>query len=142
MERLRQFIRAKDGSAIVEFAMLAPTICALLLGTLQMGIMMHSYNALRGISSDVERYAVVNYQTKNKLSNDQLTAYARSVAINAPYNLQGPDLSVAVATPANQRVDGATELTLTTTYSVRSVLRIVGMGDIPMTFSRSIFLLS
>lgn len=67
---LRALLRQKQGSVVTEFALLAPTILALMLGVLQIGIGMQNYNAMRSVASDVMRYAVVNYQTGNELTND------------------------------------------------------------------------
>jgi Flp pilus assembly protein TadG len=138
---LRRLIAANEGSTIVELGLLAPMMCALLLGILQVGIGMHSYNALRGISSDVARYAVVQYQTDNELSNSQLQDYARGVAIQPPYGLQDSDFTVVIANAATQRVAGAKELTFTMTYKIDSFLGVVGLQDFTISFVRPIFVL-
>jgi Flp pilus assembly protein TadG len=138
---LRRLLAARDGSTIVELGLLAPLMCALLLGVLQVGIGMHSYNALRGISSDVARYAIVQYQTDNELGNSQLTDYARSVAISPPYGLQDSDVQVSVANATTQRVAGAKELTFTITYTIDSFLGVIGLQDFSISFTRPIFVL-
>ena len=51
---------------------------AMMLGVFQIGIGMQNYNAMRSVASDVMRYAVVNYQTNNDLTDQQLRDYARS----------------------------------------------------------------
>ena len=138
---LRRLLAARDGSTIVELGLLAPLMCALLLGELQVGIGMHSYNALRGISSDVARYAIVQYQTDNELGNSQLTDYARSVAISAPYGLQDSDVHVSVLHATTHRVAGAKELTFTITYTIDSFLGVIGLQDFSISFTRPIFVL-
>ena len=138
---LRRLVAAKGGSTIVELGLLAPMMCALLLGVLQVGIGMHSYNALRGISSDVARYAIVQYQTDNELSNSQLNDYARSVAVQPPYGLQGTDFTVNITNAANQRVAGAKELNFVMTYKIDSFLGVVGLEDFTISFTRPIFVL-
>ena len=138
---LRRLLAARDGSTIVELGLLAPLMCALLLGVLKVGIGMHSYNALRGISSDVARYAIVQYQTDNELGNSQLTDYARSVAISPPYGLQDSDVQVSVANATTQRVAGAKELTFTITYTIDSFLGVIGLQDFSISFTRPIFVL-
>jgi Flp pilus assembly protein TadG len=138
---LRRLLAARDGSTIVELGLLAPLMCALLLGVLQVGIGMHSYNALRGISSDVARYAIVQYQTDNELGNSQLTDYARSVAISPPYGLQDSDVQVSVLNATTQRVAGAKELTFTITYTIDSFLGVIGLQDFSISFTRPIFVL-
>ena len=141
MRALRRLYAANGGSAIIELGLLAPLMCALLLGVLQVGLGMHSYNALRGISSDVARYAIVQYQTDNELGNSQLTDYARSVAISPPYGLQDSDVQVSVLNATTQRVAGAKELTFTITYTIDSFLGVIGLQDFSISFTRPIFVL-
>lgn len=136
LPRLR---RDDRGSMAIEFALLGPVMIAMVLGVLQVGIGMQSYNALRGISGDVSRYAVVNYQTSNRLQNSQIEAYARSTASGPPYGLDRDQFGVVVEPATVQRVTGATELTLTLTYRVPSLLTIIGVGEIPLNFQRPIF---
>jgi len=114
----------------------------MMLAVLQVGFAMQNYNALRGVASDVGRFAVVNYQTGNRLSTAQLRNYAFSVAIDAPYNLDRERMSALVAQPANQRVAGATEYRLWIEYRVPTVLGVIGIKDIPITFERPIFVTS
>ena len=138
---LLRLARANGGSAVVELGLLAPLICALLLGVLHVGIAMHDYNALRGIAADVARYTVVQYQTDNELSNGQLQDFARSVAISAPYGLHSDDLQVTIANAGTQRVAGAKELTLTVTYTIDSLLGVIGLEDFNISIERPIFVL-
>jgi Flp pilus assembly protein TadG len=141
MTMLARLARSRSGSAVVELGLLAPLMCALLLGVLQIGIGMHSYNAMRGIAADVARYAVVQYQTDNELSTAQLQDYARSVATLPPYGLQNDDLDVTIADANVQRVAGARELTLTVTYSIDSLLGVIGLQDFDISIERPIFVL-
>ena len=69
---LRRLARDVSGSTIVEFALLGPLMMAMMLGVLQLGVGMHGYNAMRSASADVARYAAVQYQTENELSNSQI----------------------------------------------------------------------
>jgi Flp pilus assembly protein TadG len=139
LTRLR---RAESGSVAVEFALLGPLMFGLLLGVLQIGVGMHGYNALRGISSDVARYVVVNYQTDNKLSNSQLTDYARSVATTTPYSLTNNDVQVSIVDASTQRVAGAKELTFSITYTVPSFLQVIDIPGFDISYSRPIFVLN
>jgi len=138
---LKRLRNADAGSAAVEFALIGPALIAMLLGVVQVGIAMQNYNALRGISSDMARYSMVQYQTGNKLSDGQLTAYARSIATQSPYSLDGVRLTTQILTPATQRVTGATEKTIVLTYTVPSFLSVIGIGDVPISYSRPVFLL-
>lgn len=139
---LDRLTRDTGGSTIVEFGLLAPALITMLLGVVQFGIAMQQYNALRGVAADVERYAVVNYQTSNKISTTQLTSYAQSVATNSPYNLQPNGLLITITQPNTQRVAGATEYSLNIRAQITSILGIIGINDYYINYNRPIFLLS
>ncbi|MDT0508104.1 TadE/TadG family type IV pilus assembly protein [Novosphingobium sp. MMS21-SN21R] len=139
---MRSLLRDRSGSVVVEFALIGPTFIALMLGVLQIGMGMQNYNALRSVGSDVMRYAVVNYQTNNDVTNIQVRDYARSIASRAPYGLNSTRLAITVAPVATSRVSGTIEKTLTLTYSVPTVLTIIGFGEFPITYSQSIFLVN
>jgi len=131
-----------SGSTAVEFALIGPAFIAMFMGVLQIGIGMQNYNALRGVSGDVARYAVVNYQSHNRLATTQLQSYAASVASKPPYGLTTSRLTATVTTAAVQRVVGATEYTITLKYDIPTFLGVIGIGEIPLTYERPVFVLS
>ena len=131
-----------EGSVIVEFALLAPLLIGMFMGVLQIGIGMQNYNALRGIAGDVSRYAVVNYQTSNRLTTSQLQDYANGISAQAPYGLTRSRFNVTIADAATQRVTGAVEYTMTLRYNVPTMLGVMGVSDIPITFTRPIFVVA
>lgn len=137
---IRAVLLDERGSVAVEFALIGPTFIALMLGVLQIGMGMQNYNALRSVGSDVMRYAVVNYQTNNDLNNTQVSDYARSIAARSPYGLDSARLAISVTPVTNSRVAGTIEKTLSMTYSVPTVLTIIGFGEFPIHYSQSIFL--
>lgn len=141
MKVFSQIRRNSDGAATVEFALLGPIMITMMMAVLQFGMAMWSYNSLRGVASDVARYAVINYQTNNKLTTSQLRDYTEAVATQAPYGMMLENLTITVDQATTQRVSGATELTLTVNYNFPTLLSVVGVGSIPMSFSRPIFLL-
>ena len=132
----------REGSVAVEFAIIGPTMLAMMLGVFQVGIGMQNYNAMRSIAAETARHAIVNYQTGNKLSNSQLADHAKTVGISPPYSLNYDRLAAAVTDASVQRVPGAKELTVTLTYRVPPILGIIGFGDIPLAFSRPIFVIT
>jgi len=88
------------GSVVVEFAILGPVLLTMLFGVLQFGIGMQNYNALRSVSAEVARFAVIDAQDAAAQSdmtmrdtNNELEAYAREVASAAPYGLQADRLT-------------------------------------------------
>jgi Flp pilus assembly protein TadG len=141
MRKFASMWRDEVGTMTIEFALIGPTLIAMFMGILQFGIGMQNYNALRGISSDVARYAVVSYQTKNKLTPNQLEDYANAIAPRAPYGLVYDNFESEVTRAATQRVSGATEYTLTLNYRLISLVGFIGLEDIPLSYSRPIFVL-
>ena len=131
----------QTASATIEFALVGPLFLTMLMGVMQSGIGMQNYNALRSISADTARYAVVNYQHGNQLTAIQLQTYASTAARSAPYGMENSRFVAFVSTPITQRVSGATEFQIRLTYRVRTVLSIIGINDIPLTFTRPIFVL-
>lgn len=136
MLRLR---RDQAGIATLEFAILGPAIIVMLFGVIQVGIGLQNYNALRNVSADVSRYAMIQYATGNKLSNDQMTNYAESVASNAPYLLNSV-MQVTVTDVATPQVTGAQEKTLTIRYQIPSVVKSLGLEGPTIVYSRPMFL--
>lgn len=137
---LRHLLRQTGGSVITEFALLAPTLMALMLGVFQVGIGMQNYNAMRSIGSDVMRYAVVNYQSGNELSNDQIRFYLRSISIRSPYNLESSRLELSVTSVVTPRVTGTIEKSVTMTYSIPTVLSFIGIDEFPITYRQPLIL--
>lgn len=142
LARLKTLAHDNSGASAVEFALIGPTFLGIFLGVLHFGVGMQNYNALRAVSADVARYAVVNYQTNNRLTTAQLQSYARSVATSAPYSLASSRFSARISSASTQRVSGATEYSLSLSYSVPTYLGILGMDSIALYYSRPIFVLT
>ena len=102
---------------------------------------MQSYNALRSVAADTGRYTAVQYQKINNISNIDMATWARNRAINT-YLFHSAKISTDVTDAANQQIVGVTEKTLTLTYSYKSFLGVIGVGDKNVTFSRPIFVKS
>jgi Flp pilus assembly protein TadG len=139
---LSALLRRQDGSAVIEFALLGPVFLTMFMGVLQVGIGMQNYNALRGISGDVARRAVVTYQNGTRPNTATLETWAETRAAAAPYGLTAAQFNAAISSAATQRVTGATEYTITLTYTVPSVLGIIGMDDIALTYTRPVFVVT
>ncbi len=134
--------RNASGSAAIEFALIGPAFIGMFMGVLQLGMGMQNYNALRSISADVSRYAVVNYQTRNRLNTAQLQDYAHGIASAPPYGLIRARFAVEITVAANQRVTGANEYNVHLTYRIPTFLAIFNISDIPLTYDRPIFVIS
>lgn len=142
MKRSSSYLwRDQSGAVIIEFALLAPVMLGLLIAVFQIGIGMQAYNALRSISGDVARFAVVNYQTDNELQNSELQAVAEGIASNMPYALNANELDIVIEDAADQRVDGAKELTISIDYQLPTILGFFGFESPEISFTRPIFLI-
>ena len=139
MKRLQALRSDSSGSVVIEFAILAPVLITMLFGVLQIGLGMQNYNALRSVAAQAARYAVVERQKGTAYAASDVQNIARTIATGAPYGLTGTRLTVTCANATTQRVTGATEMTLTMSYNVPSFLEIMGMGQIPITFTRPVF---
>lgn len=139
-------IRDSRGSVVIEFALIGPTMLAMLFGVLQFGIGMQNYNAVRSITAEVARYAVVDAQDAAAHSdmtmrdtNTELEAYARGIASASPYGLQADRITVTV-TSVPTRIAGSSERTITVRYNIPSFLGIIGIDSIPVSYSRPVFI--
>ena len=137
---LRRLRGDAQGAVAVEFALVGPAFIAMLLGVLQVGIGLQNYNALRNVSADVARHAMVQYSTGNRLSNSQLRSFTLSRARGAPYLLTGSRMSATVTTATTQRVAGATELRIQINYQIPTLFDSMGLEGPYITFTRPIFL--
>ena len=142
MKKLASLRVDQTASAAVEFALIGPIFLGMFLGVMQVGIGMQNYNALRSISADTARWAVTNYQAGDQKTAIQMQQKATDLAAAAPYGLEvSPRFTVFVSSPTAQRVAGATEFRITLTYQVRTLLSVIGIGEIPLTYTRPIFVI-
>ena len=139
MQRPKSMRDDSSGSVAIEFAILAPVLITMLFGVLQVGLGMQNYNALRSVAAEAARNAVVERQKGVAHAAADVRTKAIAVATASPYSLKSSRLTVTCTNATTQRVTGATEMTLTISYNVPSFLSIMGMGEIPITFSRPVF---
>lgn len=134
-------LRDESGAALIEFALLLPIILGTFLGVMQVGLSMQAYNALRGISADASRVAVVEYQKENQLTVAQIETITEGVAADMPYGLVPERFETHVTRPATQRVADAIEYHIEVSYTVPTLLPFLGVDHIPMSYTRPIFVL-
>jgi Flp pilus assembly pilin Flp len=139
LRSLRRLAADRDGSTMVEFALLAPAFIGMLLGVLQIGIGMQNYNALRGLSADVARYAMIQQARGDPQSNDALKLYAIDAGQGTPY-LLNDSLEPVVTDAAAPQVAGVKELTLTINYQIPSLFGMMGIKGPNISYTRPIFL--
>lgn len=139
MYRFRALARRCDGSAAVEFGLIAPVFLLMLLGVFQVGAWLQAYNAMRNAVAQTSRSVAVEYQTSNKLTNGQIEDLGRAIGSTAPYLLDTDDLDVDVSTAATQSFTTARELQLTMTYQMPSFLDFAGIPGPSVSYSRALF---
>lgn len=135
---LRTLGRDRKGSAVVEFALLAPMFLTLLFGVMQVGVYLQNYNAVQSLASDGARYVMVEYQKDNALSDEQIRTVMLGEAVNTPYMLDTDRLTITVDRSGTSRVNGATEIDLTLAYAMSDFMPI----DLPggtITYSRPVW---
>jgi Flp pilus assembly protein TadG len=130
----------QSGSTIVEFAILAPAIIGLLFGVFQVGLGMQAQNALRSIAQETSRFAVVEYQKGNEITDGTIETWAENAAVSAPYLLNNT-FDATVTSVATPRVSGTFEKTITLTYTPPAVVPLVDWISPQLTFSRPIIVL-
>lgn len=137
---IRRLLRDARGSMVIEFALLAPAFLVMVFGVLYVGMGLQNYNAIRNLSADVARHAMVQQQNGNALSTSQIRSYAYSRASGAPYLLNVGQMNASVTTPTTQRITGVRELKVVITYQVDNMLAFAGIPAPFLTFSRPVFL--
>lgn len=138
--RLAGLLRDNRGAMVVEFALLAPAFLVLVFGVMYVGMGLQNYNAIRNLSADVARHAVVQQQTGNNLSTSAIRTYAFSRARGAPYMLNPARLEVLVDDADTQRIAGVRELEVIVTYQVDNMLAFAGIPAPFFTYTRPVFL--
>lgn len=139
---LRRLAADTSGASVVEFAIIAPTLVAAMVGVVQVGMGMQSYNAVRSVTADTARFALVEYQKGETPTNTQIRTEAYSIARGAPYLLDDSSLRIFVWTAATQRVTGATEKRIMVSYTVPVVIPVFDFAAPTITHSRPIFVVS
>ncbi len=131
------------GAAIVEFAILAPVLFAMVFGVIQVGIQMWSYNSLRSIVADTVRYTAVEYQKGNQITTAQIETKAVAIAVNSPYDFKIDNLGTVQATPISSGdpdyISGLTGYRLTMSYTPPAVLDFTGITAPTISISRPIY---
>ena len=126
------------GSALIEFAILAPALIGMMMGILYVGVQMMSYNSIRAVSSDIARYTLVEYQKPNRITMADIHEQAIAIASNAPYSLDPNDLDIAVTRPDTD-INGTIKYTATITYTPYNPVEFMGVAGPVMVETRSFY---
>jgi Flp pilus assembly protein TadG len=120
-------LRAEDGQAITEFALVLPVLVALLLGIIQFGIVFNNYLTITDAARAGARKAAVS-----RFLGDNGAA-AKATAESSAQQLKTPDLKVTV-TSTNWNVPGSdVNVTVTYPYSINILGWTVKAGDLTST---------
>lgn len=138
--RYRRLARDKQGSVLVEFALLAPVLLTLMVGVVQVGLHVQNVNAVRNLAADGARAAMVEYQRGNLLTAEQIAADIQARGVGPKYNLSLDRLSVAVADEVS-RIDGIREKSIAITYQMPNYLAFVDMSPLDIVYERPMFLM-
>lgn len=133
-------LRDRSGTAIIEFALLAPMMFSLIFGIIQIGISMQAYNAMRSVASDTQRYALVEFEKKNEVADAAIETQAKSIAASDAY-LLGSNFNATVTSVVTSRVFGAHEKTLTVTYTPPNLMPFFNWVSPQLSYSRPIFVI-
>jgi Flp pilus assembly protein TadG len=142
MRILKLVLRNEGGASAVEFALLAPVFFALMFGVVEIGLYMQNYNAVKSLASDAGRFAAVEYQKNNQVSEATLEQNVHSMGVGAPYLLSSDRLTVEVEEVTPSPVDGARQFTLTLAYDLPDFVGGTSVDDITLNYSREIFVLA
>ena len=137
-----RFAKDRQGSAIVEFALLAPVMLTMMLGVFYVAISMQNYNALRSVVSDGVREVMVQYQRGSRLNTDTIESVILSKATGRAYLLDSDRIDVDVSSVDDSRVDGALEFDITVTYTLEDWLPFVDLEETTLTYSRPVFVVA
>ncbi len=120
--------RDRQGSVLVEFAILAPVLFTMFLGVLTMGLHLFSMNALQSAASDTARWTVVEYQKSNRVTAEQIADRAAAYAITPPYGLDVNRLDVQARTVATD-IAGTIKFEVELSYTPYNPLEFAGIGS-------------
>ena len=138
---LRRLTASERGASAVEFALLAPVFISLMLGVVEVGLYMQNYNAVRSLAGDAARFAAVEYQKNNVVTEEALEANIKAMGLAAPYSLMDRQLTVTVTEVSPARVNGAREYDLDIDYALPDIIGGTTIDNLTVSYSRPLFVL-
>ena len=138
---LRRLTASERGASAVEFALLAPVFISLMLGVVEVGLYMQNYNAVRSLAGDAARFAAVEYQKNNVVTEEALEANIKAMGLAAPYSLMDSQLTVTVTEVSPARVNGAREFDLDIDYALPDIIGGTTIDNFTVSYSRPLFVL-
>ncbi|TCJ32287.1 TadE/TadG family type IV pilus assembly protein [Parafrankia sp. BMG5.11] len=140
MELFAQILRSdRRGAALVEFALISPILITMLLGVVQIGTWVQAYNSVRNVVNDTTRFAMVEYQRGNKISDEAIADRASAIAVSGKYNLDAGLVIPAVTTKSTE-VDGIKQRRLVISYKAPEFMPFVSALSPNIQYGRDIYL--
>ncbi|ANY20686.1 TadE-like protein [Tsuneonella dongtanensis] len=135
----RKLHRDERAATLVEFALIAPVLITMMIGVLQVGTWVQSYNAVRNVVNDTTRFAMVEYQRGNKISDEAIEDRALEIAGSGKYNLD-ESLFVPDVTVKATEVAGIRQRRLVVTYTAPEFMPVIGTLAPAISYGRDIYL--
>jgi Flp pilus assembly protein TadG len=137
--RLRGLVASDRGATLVEFALIAPVLITMMIGVLQVGVWVQAYNGVRNVVNDTARFAMVEYQRGNKISDEAIQDRAIEIAASGKYNLDPSLVLPNVAARATQ-VNGVKQLNLRISYTAPKFVPFVEAAAPTILYARDLYL--
>ena len=102
-------------------------------------MLMLGYNSIRALAGEVGRYAIVQYMTGNKLSDDQIETTTIARGVSGGSGLSGSALQVTAETVEVSSVTGVKQINLTISYAVPNILPFYPGESFEMEIQKPIF---
>ncbi len=114
LQSVRRFLRESRGTAVIEFAFVAPVLFVLTIGTIDVGRLVWSASMLHHMAREATRYASVRgAESNNPVTEADIETYVKNRIIGMPAN----DVAVDTQwTPSNSS-GGTVVVQLDYTYS-------------------------
>ena len=129
--RIRNLLRDTRGVGAVEFAMVAPLIITLIVGTLNIGNYIYAQNSVAAAVDKVGREAAVYpFPSDEKMR----TIFADAIL------KQEATIPVSLAIQRGTTSNGTKYVNLSTTYSLPVELIFVSLGSMPVSADRRVYI--
>ena len=119
----------RHGAVILEFAIVAPVVLLLLIGSLDLGLAVYAYNTLAEGARAGTRYAAVNGTGGGATASD-----VADIVLDAMPGVKAQNLKVQVSWPDGNNLPGS-RVTVVVTYSYRPVARLLGLDTLEFSSS-------
>lgn len=118
---------------------MAPLFLIMLFGVLHVGVHLQNYNAVQSLASDGARYAMIEYQKNNQLTDEQLESVMLGLATSSPYLLDSDRIDIDADRSGASRVDGAIEIDLNISYTLIDLIPGIELPLTVVRYSRSVW---